>query len=322
MSHSDSNLLALRFTDIYLGEKSMSLAGIPGTKDPIPAPEECFEELTLIRKNCLAEVEKKPDRQDFMLRFTHKDAKYIFRVSILKSLTETVFVLRRLPEVVPDFADSGLHPGLQKLLLTPNLTGLIVVSGAVGQGKTTTASSLTVARLKEYGGVGVTIEDPPEQPLEGRHGEGVCYQTWAERGEFGHACRQASRWSPSIIYLGEVRDAETAAEALRASINGRLVICTSHADSIPTAIERLYNLANGVVGTSEDVASLLSDGLVAVLHQNLEGDAAGHKQLKSSFLWLGGEDSKGIRTTIRNRLFSQINSEVQRQLNMLLMGKK
>jgi type II secretory ATPase GspE/PulE/Tfp pilus assembly ATPase PilB-like protein len=51
---------------------------------------------------------------------------------------------------------------------------------------------------------------------------GVCYQTWVDQGEFGDMCRKTARYAPNIIFLGEVRDSETASEALRASINGAI----------------------------------------------------------------------------------------------------
>jgi len=147
----------------------------------------------------------------------------------------------------------------------------------------------------------------------------VCYQTWVDRGQFGDATRRTARYAPSIIFLGEVRDAETASEVLRASINGRLVVCTIHADSVPLAIERLYSLANGVAGTSEDTSSLLAGGLLCVLHQRLEGDGE-VKVPRTEFLWMGDGDSHGVRNTIRQRKFEQVQNEVTLQKNRMVMS--
>lgn len=213
----------------------------------------------------------------------------------------------------------NIHMGYVEMLMRPKLSGLIIVSGAFGQGKTTTASAIIASRLKKFGGVGITIEDPPEMPLEGRHGDGQCYQTWVNQGEFGHACRKAARWTPSIIFLGEVRDQETAMEALRASINGRLVICTIHSDSVPMAIERIYALAKGDSGSAEDNSSLLANGLLCVVHQRLENEP---KTPKIEFLWLGDQDAQGIRNNIRSRRWEQIASEVKLQLNNMLIAQR
>lgn len=317
-----AKLTELEFFAIYLGETGNFFAGIPQTVDPHPAPPQYAEALATLRGKC-EEIYAATQRNEFTVR----DEGISYRVSMLVSIVETIYVLRRFPPRVPDLYTLGIHPRHIDKLMTPGLTGLIVVAGAFGQGKTTTASSLLTARLAKYGGVGITVEDPPEMPLEGHHGHGICYQTWVEQGGFGNEIRKAARWSPSIIFLGEVRDGESAAEALRASINGRLVICTTHAGSVTMAIERLYSLANAAAGNSEDVANLLANGLTAVLHQRLESDIAGVKRPKLQFLWIGENDnsrefnSKGVRNTIRQRRFDQIENDVMLQLNQMIMMK-
>lgn len=298
--------------DIYLGRPNAWLSGVPGTSDPFPAPEDCAEELEELRNLCDKRIAEH-GKDEFTIR--HKNVSY--RASVLRSISDVVFVLRRFPAMVPAFDTIGLHGGYISKFMQPGLAGLIVIAGPFGAGKTTSASALIAARLSKFGGVAITIEDPPEMPLEGKHGEGVCYQTWVDRGGFGDATRKMARFAPSIIFLGEVRDSETAAEALRASINGRLVVCTTHADSVPMAIERIYSLANGASGSSEDTANLLASGLLCVAHQRLDGEP---KHPKMSLLWLGDDDSHGIRNTIRQRRFDQIGSEVTLQLNRMMMG--
>lgn len=317
-----ARLSELEFFAIYLGEVENFFAGIPQTIDPHPAPAQYAEALATLRAKCEANFETTQRNE-----FTVRDDGISYRVSMLVSISETIYVLRRFPPKVPDIHTLGIHPRHVEKLMTPGITGLIVVAGAFGQGKTTTASSLLTARLAKYGGVGITVEDPPEMPLEGAHGEGICYQTWVEQGGFGQEVRKAARWAPSIIFLGEVRDGETAAEALRASINGRLVVCTTHAGNVAMAVERIYSLANGAAGNSEDVANLLANGLACVVHQRLEADALGVLRPKLQFLWLGEDEtskdfcSKGVRNTIRQRRFDQIENEVMLQLNKMMMTK-
>lgn len=306
---------SLQFKDLYLGTDKAWLSGIPHTKDPIPAPPEAHDDLQALRKLC-AERLAASSREEFPVRSNNVS----YRASVLKSVNETVFVLRRMPKSIPQPEDLSIHPGYVDLLTRPGLSGLVIVAGPFGQGKTTTASSILAARLTRYGGVGVTIEDPPEMPLEGMHGEGVCYQTETEIGKFPEACRKAARWAPSIIFIGEIRDSETAAEALRASINGRLVMCTIHADSVTMAIERMYSLANGDIGNPDDTASLMSNGLLAVMHQRLEGEP---RKPKLEFLWAGDQqETSGLRSTIRQRRWEQIANEVQVQRNRLLVSRR
>ncbi len=303
-----------KFSDLYLGNNHSWLSGVPNTLDPVPAPDDCNEELASLRKICISEMDRSK-KDEFSIK--HEGISY--RASLLRSLSEDVFVLRRFPPRVADLEDLGLHSGYVSMLLRKGLSGLIVVAGAYGQGKTTTASAIVASRIAKHGGIAVCIEDPPEMPLEGQRGEGVIYQRWVGQGGFAHECRQAARWAPSIIFVGEVRDPETATEALRASLNGRLVVCTIHSDDARTAVDRLYALANGTAGNSEDVASLLASGLLAIIHQRLEGEP---RRPKLDFLWLGDEDANGIRATIRARKFQQLESEIQLQRNNMIMRSR
>lgn len=301
----------LDFKDIYLGEKDIWFAGGSSSDGPFHPPASCLRELAEIRELCLRKMDES-SQNEFAISFQSM----AFRVSLLTSLNETVFVLRRLPSEVPTLSKLNIHSGYLDHFRKPNLSGLVVISGAYGQGKTTTASAIVAERLKLFGGVAITIEDPPEMPLEGVHGKGICYQTWVDHGGFGEACRKTARYAPDIIFMGEIRDADAAGEALRASINGRLVICTIHADSVATAIERIYSLANGAVGSSEDTSSLLANGLLAVMNQKLEGSPL---QPKIEHLWLGDEETRGVRNIIRMRRFDQVANEITLQLNRMLM---
>ncbi|EKD97347.1 MAG: hypothetical protein ACD_23C00965G0003 [uncultured bacterium] len=300
------------FTDIYLGVESAMVAGVPNTSDPVPLGPEHDEEVRELREKCLHQLDTH-GREDFALR--HGEIGY--RVSVIRSLTEIVFVLRRFADAVPKLEGMGIHHRIVENLLTPRLTGMIVVAGAFGQGKTTTASAVVVSRLSKFGGVAVTVEDPPEMPLQGKHGEGVCYQTWVEKGGFANACRKATRWAPSIIFLGEIRDGETAIEALRASVNGRLVIATTHAENPIMAIERIHSLASSVGGSSEDVTHLLAAGLTCMLHQKIENHGD-RKQLFVSSLWMNDTDAAGIRANIASKRFTQLGSVIDQQRNQML----
>lgn len=311
------SLKNLIFSDLYVGANGAWMSGVPGTSDVIATPREDAAEVVSLREACEHLHQQNPQRGDFPMQY----GGIRFRAAVMSTITEVVYVLRRLRDTVPDIAALGIPPVFLHMMMQPKLTGLFIVAGAFGQGKTTTASALVAARVAKFGGVAVTVEDPPEMPLHGRHGEGVCFQTAVEMGGFAHACRQAARWAPSIIFLGEIRDSETAMEALRASINGVLVICTTHADNCAMAIERIFALAN-VEGTSaDDIVGMLATGLIAVVHQRLD-DAGARRQLLLDPLFLTSDDSQGARNIIRNRKFTQLKSLVQLQKNQLIFSGK
>jgi twitching motility protein PilT len=299
-------LRATQLSDIYIGSKSAWLGGVPGTFDPALSPPEFESEIEQLRKLC---EDARKDRQSCDFSFACEGIKY--RGTVFQSLQETVFVLRRFPEMVPGLESLNLPAQMVSRLVAPSLSGLLVISGEYANGKTTTASAILKSRLVTLGGVAMTIENPPEMPLEGRHGEGVCFQTWAEKGEFATSCRMATRCNPSMLFIGEIRDSETAMEAMRTALNGRLVICTTHADGVKTTLERLYALGTSI-SNSEDVANNLSSGLLGVIHQKLirHGDV---RRLMVESLWVPGSDQASIRSMIKSRSWEQIGTTIQRQ---------
>lgn len=255
------------------------------------------------------------DRQEFELIYCSQR----LRVSVINTLDEKVYVVRPMPTDVKILSDLGFWPPYNSVLLDPHLSsGLILVSGTFGSGKTWTASGIVKERLSKFGGVAITIEDPPEMPLEGQHGLGVCYQTRVSEFGFAKATRQSARWAPNIIYIGELRDAETAEEALKASVNGRLIIATIHANSPIMAIERLFSLAMSSDASSKssaDVLSLMASGLSIVTCQEikkLSRDVSG-----PAMTLLKIKDNVAAQSHIRARRFEQLTSEIQLQRNQL-----
>ena len=115
---------------------------------------------------------------------------------------------RRINTIIPDIEKLGLPPAIVNHMLgLGKRDGLIVISGATGAGKTTTAVGLLGYYLRHYGGTAVTIEDPCEFMLAGRHGtSGQCFQVEVEKEEDWAIClKRALRWAPRYIYVGEIR---------------------------------------------------------------------------------------------------------------------
>jgi hypothetical protein len=124
-------------------------------------------------------------------------------------------------------------------------------------------------RLREYGGTAWTIENPIEMPLQGPHGKGWCYQIEVDEDEqIGGEIRELYRAVPNILMIGEVRDARTAREVIRAAGSGYLVIITFHGNDLPSAISQFVRLAtDGNVGsTSASVADVLRAAIYLELH--------------------------------------------------------
>ena len=124
-------------------------------------------------------------------------------------------------------------------LLMKKKSGLIIVCGPTGSGKSTTVASMLVElEKKNRGSLKIlSLEDPPEYVIPG-----VTQVKVDERNGFSQALNHIFRQDPDIIMIGEIRDEESAAAALRAALTGHLVFATLHAGSAGEALLRLENL--------------------------------------------------------------------------------
>lgn len=143
----------------------------------------------------------------------------------------------------------GQEETLVRLLQKPN--GMMIVSGPVGSGKTTTLYSFMGAVNNPSRNL-MTIEDPIEYRLDGVNQ--VQVEGRAEIG-FSEGLRAILRQDPDVIMIGEIRDHETAQIGLRAALTGVLVFSTTHASDAASTIANLHNfsvpnymLASGLIG--------------------------------------------------------------------------
>lgn len=177
---------------------------------------------------------------------------------------------RRINTVIPQLDKLGFAPHIYSHLHGLGIRdGLILVSGATGQGKTTTAVALLADFLRSYGGTAITIEDPVEYMLKGRHGEGgQCFQVEVRQEEdWGVCLKRALRWAPRYIYVGEIRTPKAAEQLLRAAATGHLVITTVHAGAPEEALMGLIYLAEQAMGPG--VQNMLATGLTALIYQTM-----------------------------------------------------
>ncbi len=181
------------------------------------------------------------DRKDFDYALA-LDATHRYRVNLMVHKGGPAGAYRMVPARIPRLDDLGLrNPDVVRKLLTYH-NGLILVTGPVGAGKTTTLAAL-VAELNETREDHViTVEDPIEvvQPSKG------CNITQREVGphtkSFASALKGALREDPDVIVIGELRDLETIEMAISASETGHLVIGTMHTSDAATTLNRLLDV--------------------------------------------------------------------------------
>lgn len=296
--------MSLTFQDFYL--KDGVAFGSTGLWQPLTPLDQ--NDWQAIYKRCL-EHSKSFAGQIESIEFDIEHAGERYRVSRIDDIISPTFVLRRIGELLPSVDLLNKH-AVSKVCTPRELTGLIPVCGAFAQGKTTTAIALILERLRRHGGVCVTIEDPIEHKISGAHGKGIVLQTHLG-DDASEMVKRSMRWAASILFVGEIRTPGLAAEVVRASLMGTLVLCTIHAGSVESGLERLFALTQAGFGSANEASSALSAGLTGVWHQRLKGDPLTAEINYLSFS--SGESSMGLRQMVRERQFFQLGSEVQRQ---------
>lgn len=251
---------------------------------------------------------------------------YFFRVERTVSMYGIMYCMRKMPKKVPDLVALGYPVQLINYLSTlGNSSGLILLGGATGSGKTTTISSLLREFLIRNGGFAYTIEDPFEMPLDGEYKAlngslGLCKQTQPQNDDWGASLRSALRSRPRYIMVGEIRTPEAASECLRAATSGHLVLSTIHANNVTDALDALVKHAAASEMSEELAFDLLSRGILAVIHQTLVG--SGRKRPVVQYLFANPITTQGDQT--RNIIKSgklNLATTIEMQMTRLVQGR-
>jgi general secretion pathway protein E len=199
--------------------------------------------------------------QDGRIRTARGEGEMDLRISTVPTAFGDKIVIRVLdPSVlVRELGDLGFLSGereeIERWLRRPH--GMVVVTGPTGSGKTTTLYSALAALAAPEVNV-VTIEDPIEMVQESLNQISADPHTGTS---FVEALKHVLRQDPDVIMVGEVRDGETAVQAVQAALTGHLVLTTLHTNDTVGAIARLVDL--GVP------SFLLAATLVGVVSQRL-----------------------------------------------------
>lgn len=157
----------------------------------------------------------------------------------------------------------GLQPAHDTTLrgLCALHNGLVLVTGPTGAGKTSTLYAL-LHQLDTRRRNVVTLEDPIEVELQG-----VCQGQLNRRAgmDFASGLRAVLRQDPDVIMVGEMRDRETTAIAVQASLTGHLVLSTMHTNSVPATITRLTDIGMEAYVIAAALEGLVSQRLVRTL---------------------------------------------------------
>jgi twitching motility protein PilT len=210
--------------------------------------------------------------------------------------------LRMIPSQIPSFTDLGVPPVVQKMADLPS--GLILVTGPTGAGKSTTlAAIIDYVNHKRRCHI-LTIEDP----IEYVHNHGLGAINQREVGEdtesFARALRSALREDPDVLMVGEIRDLESIDTVLTLAETGHLVLTTLHTNDTAQAIDRLVGVFPGE--RQDQIRMQLSGCLVGVVYQRLIPKLGGG--LTAAYEVLAG--TTAVRNLIREGNTRQLRNAI------------
>ena len=226
----------------------------------------------MVREAFSSAIDERIERQHEM-DFSFLCGAMRYRANFSKQQGKQSFSFRVVPQNMIRFEELDLPATILDLVREPR--GLIIITGAAGQGKSTTARAI-LQRLNETVALRVvTIEDPIEYLFQESKCQFEQREVGVDTDSFADGIRNAVRQDPDVIFLGEIRDRESILAGMQAAETGHLVLTTLHADSVPQAIERLRQFYPAQ--DQANISALLARSLNAVVCQRLIPSIAGKR---------------------------------------------
>jgi twitching motility protein PilT len=274
-------------SDLILHAGEPPIVRVSGSVTPMEAPPLNLNDLMAFREFCGVP----PGASDHDASFVSADG-IRFRVNFHRQLGQEAAVLRRITGSPPDIETLGVPSGLLKNMATRR-SGIIIVSGPTGSGKSTTLAALLEWVNKNMERHVVTIEDPIEFVFRRDRALFTQRAVGLDTPSFAEGLRRSLRQAPDIILVGEIRDAITASVALQAAETGHLVLTTLHASDVGEVLERM--MAFFPVGEREGHLHVLSGQLLGILCQKLLPGVSGGMVLACEYLSNEGFATEAIR---------------------------
>jgi twitching motility protein PilT len=256
----------------------------------------CYSILTDAQKNKF-ETTKELDFSFGIKDLARFRANYFFQKGSVSG------VFRRVPTAIPEIESLGLP--LSVLEVVKYSTGLVLVTGPTGSGKSTTIASLVDKINRETRGHILTIEDPIEYVHEHKN----CIVNQRELGTdttgFAIALKHVLREDPDVCLIGEMRDLETIEAALIIAETGHLVFATLHTNSAVQTINRIVSVFPS--DQQERIRVQLSFVLNAVISQRIMPAIGGGMVAAAEILFL----NTNIRNLIRENKLHQVQGMMQ-----------
>jgi twitching motility protein PilT len=198
----------------------------------------------------------------------------------------------------------GLPAKIDEMARKPN--GLFLITGPTGAGKTTTLNYMVDLINSERRCKVITIEDPIEYVHENKRAIVVQQEVLTDTHSFNRALVHGLRQDPDVIVVGEVRDYEAIATALKAAETGHLVLATVHSPSVALALERIIGVFEG--SAQRQIILQLANALQGVIAQELLPSVDRSRRVLAYEMLV---TSGAVRNLIRENSLHQMENIIQ-----------
>jgi len=255
------------------------------------------------------ELATEEKRKAFALRH-ELDFEYSFpnyvrcRINVLQQRSTLSIAMRIIPFKIPTIEELGLPNILKELAL--KRSGLILITGATGSGKSSTIAAMVDYLNENEERNVITIEDPIEYVYKNKKCLIVQRNVGHDTESFDVALVHALRHDPDVIVIGEIREIITMQTAIRAAETGHLVLGTMHTVDAAQTIHRIIDMFPDK--QQEQIRSELAQIIVAVLCQFLIPRKEGTGRVPAFEIMLA---NNAIRNLIREGRIHQLYSQIQ-----------
>ncbi|MFP6657783.1 MAG: ATPase, T2SS/T4P/T4SS family [Pirellulales bacterium] len=234
---------------------------------PVPVEINRFHAAIISRLKIMSRLNIAEKRlpQDGRMKLKVSGREVDVRVSVIPMMHGEGIVMRVLDKGAMEFElrslgmSEAIYAQVRELIQLPH--GIVLVTGPTGSGKTTTLYSSLLEIRSESIKI-ITTEDPVEYQLEGINQ----IQVQPKIGlTFGSSLRSILRHDPDVVLVGEIRDLETAENAIQASLTGHLVFSTLHTNDAASAFARLVDMGAESFLVASTVEAVMAQRLVRTL---------------------------------------------------------
>jgi twitching motility protein PilT len=305
-------------SDIHLSVSSPPTCRRYGTLLPMweNAPKFTPEDTEALVKGFLDEEQWKRLVDQGDVDFAYNNANGRYRTSVVRQRLGYDLAFRIITSNLRTLDELGMPNQLK--LLTQYHNGLVLVTGPMGSGKTTTLAALVQEINLHRGDHIITLEEPIEYIIPSARCQVTQREVHTHTKSFAAALRGALREDPDVIMVGEMRDLETIQLAISASETGHLVLGTLHTSNAPRTLDRLLDVFPA--DQRDQIRMMVSESLRGIVSQQLIPRADGMGRAVAMEIML---NSPAIGNVIREAKTFMLPGIIQtgKKAGMILMDE-